>query len=309
MSKILCCGEALIDMLPCTSDTGQSGFLPHAGGAVFNTAVALGRLGVGTELFTGLSSDQFGEILHDSLRKSNVGTSLCLRSDRPVTMAYVMLTNGQASYMFYAENAADKMITEADLPEVPDTVGTVFFGGISLASEPCGASYEAMMLRAQDSKVIMMDPNIRPDFIADADAYRKRIATMIAACDLVKLSDQDLEWLSDEPDLGKAAKMLIKTGPKAIFVTRGSEGALAVCAAGTANVRAHLVPVVDTVGAGDTFNAGILWALNSADLLHKDKLANLTVQQLAAALSAGAETAAVTVSRKGANPPWLSELE
>lgn len=309
MSKVLCCGEALIDMLPCTSDTGQSGFVPHAGGAVFNTAVALGRLGVGSELFTGLSSDQFGEILHDSLRKSNVGTSLCLRTSRPATMAYVMLNNGQASYMFYSADAADRMISEADLPEIPDTVGTVFFGGISLASEPCGSSYEAMMLREKDNKVIMMDPNVRADFIGDTDTYRKRITTMIAASDLVKLSDQDLEWLVDEPDLEVAAKILLATGPKVVFVTRGGEGALAVSAAGTANVRAHLVPVVDTVGAGDTFNAGILWSLSSNDLLDKDKLANLTLEQMDAALTAGAETAAVTVSRKGANPPWLYEME
>lgn len=308
MSKILCCGEALIDMLPCVSDTGQSGFVPFAGGAVFNTAVALGRLGVGTELFTGLSSDLFGDVLRDSLRKSNVGTSLCLTSSRPTSLAFVRLENGQASYTFYAENAADKVLSPTDIPEVPDSVGTVFFGGISLASEPCGSSYEAMMLREKDNKVIMMDPNVRPDFIGDAAAYRARINAMIAACDLVKLSDQDLEWLMDEPNLEKAAKTLLKMGPKAVFVTRGSEGALAVSAAGSVSVRAHLVPVVDTVGAGDTFNAGILWSLSSAGLLDKEKLANLTLEQMEAALSAGAETSAVTVSRKGANPPWLHEL-
>ncbi len=308
MPKILCCGEALIDMLPCISDTGLPGFTPLAGGAVFNTAIALGRLGVTTELFTGLSSDLFGDILRSSLKASNVGWSLSAFSRRPTSLAFVKLVDGQATYTFYSENAADKVLTEDDLPTVPANIGTLFFGGISLVGEPCGSTYEALLHREKDKKVIMLDPNVRPDFIEDEGAYRRRIDAMVAGADLVKLSDQDLEWLLDEADLFKAAKQLLDKGPKAVFVTRGGEGALAVSHVAETEVPATLVEVVDTVGAGDTFNAGILWSLSKADLLHKDKLPNLSKAQLAAALSAGATTAAITVSRKGANPPWLSEL-
>ena len=308
MPKILCCGEALIDMLPCISDTGLPGFTPLAGGAVFNTAIALGRLGVTTELFTGLSSDLFGDILRSSLKASNVGWSLSAFSKRPTSLAFVKLVDGQATYTFYSENAADKVLTEDDLPTVPANIGALFFGGISLVGEPCGSTYEALLHREKDKKVIMLDPNVRPDFIEDEGAYRRRIDAMVAGADLVKLSDQDLEWLLDEADLFKAAKQLLDKGPKAVFVTRGGEGALAVSHVAETEVPATLVEVVDTVGAGDTFNAGILWSLSKADLLHKDKLPNLTKAQLAAALSAGATTAAITVSRKGANPPWLSEL-
>ncbi len=308
MPKILCCGEALIDMLPCVSDTGLPGFTPLAGGAVFNTSIALGRLGVTTELFTGLSSDLFGDILRRTLKESNVGWSLSAFSKRPTSLAFVKLVDGQATYTFYSENAADKVLTEEDLPTVPANIGTLFFGGISLVSEPCGSTYEALLHREKDRKVIMLDPNVRPDFIEDEDLYRKRIDAMVADSDLVKLSDQDLEWLLDETDLLKAARQLLDRGPKAVFVTRGGEGALAVSHVAETEVPATLVEVVDTVGAGDTFNAGILWSLSKADLLHKEKLANLTTAQLAAALSAGAQTAAITVSRKGANPPWLSEL-
>lgn len=308
MPKILCCGEALIDMLPCISDTGLPGFTPLAGGAVFNTAIALGRLGVTTELFTGLSSDLFGDILRSSLKASNVGWSLSAFSKRPTSLAFVKLVDGQATYTFYSENAADKVLTEDDLPTVPANIGTLFFGGISLVGEPCGSTYEALLHREKDKKVIMLDPNVRPDFIEDEGAYRRRIDAMVAGADLVKLSDQDLEWLLDEADLFKAAKQLLDKGPKAVFVTRGGEGALAVSHVAETEVPATLVEVVDTVGAGDTFNAGILWSLSKADLLHKDKLPNLSKAQLAAALSAGATTAAITVSRKGANPPWLSEL-
>lgn len=308
MPKILCCGEALIDMLPCISDTGLPGFTPLAGGAVFNTAIALGRLGVTTELFTGLSSDLFGDILRSSLKASNVGWSLSAFSKRPTSLAFVKLVDGQATYTFYSENAADKVLTEDDLPTIPANIGTLFFGGISLVGEPCGSTYEALLHREKDKKVIMLDPNVRPDFIEDEGAYRRRIDAMVSGADLVKLSDQDLEWLLDEADLFKAAKQLLDKGPKAVFVTRGGEGALAVSHVAETEVPATLVEVVDTVGAGDTFNAGILWSLSKADLLHKDKLPNLTKAQLAAALSAGATTAAITVSRKGANPPWLSEL-
>jgi len=308
MPKILCGGEALIDMLPCISDTGLPGFTPLAGGAVFNTAIALGRLGVTTELFTGLSSDLFGDILRSSLKASNVGWSLSAFSKRPTSLAFVKLVDGQATYTFYSENAADKVLTEDDLPTIPANIGTLFFGGISLVGEPCGSTYEALLHREKDKKVIMLDPNVRPDFIEDEGAYRRRIDAMVAGADLVKLSDQDLEWLLDEADLFKAAKQLLDKGPKAVFVTRGGEGALAVSHVAETEVPATLVEVVDTVGAGDTFNAGILWSLSKADLLHKDKLPNLTKAQLAAALSAGATTAAITVSRKGANPPWLSEL-
>lgn len=308
MPKILCCGEALIDMLPCLSDTGLPGFTPLAGGAVFNTSVALGRLGVTTELFTGLSADLFGDILRQSLKESDVGWSLSAFSRHPTSLAFVRLVDGQATYTFYSENAADKVLTEQDLPTVPANIGTLFFGGISLAGEPCGSTYEALLDREKDSKVIMLDPNVRPDFIEDEGAYRKRIDAMVAGADLVKLSDQDLEWLVGGSDLLKAARQLLDQGPKAVFVTLGGAGALAVSHAAEAEVAATPVEVVDTVGAGDTFNAGILWSLSKADLLHKDKLACLTTAQLVAALSAGARTSAITVSRKGANPPWLSEL-
>lgn len=308
MSKILCCGEALIDMLPCVSDTGLPGFTPLAGGAVFNTAIALGRLGVGSEMFTGLSADLFGDILRGSLGESKVGYGYSALCNRPTTLAFVKLTDGQATYTFYNENTADKMLSEDDLPDLPASVETLFFGGISLVGEPCGSTFESLLHREKSKRVIMMDPNVRPTFIGDHDAYRGRINRMVAGCDLVKLSDQDLEWLVDETDLKLGAKKLLSYGASAVFVTMGGDGAFAMTTKAEASVKANIVQVVDTVGAGDTFNAGILWSLHKGDLLHKGKLADLTSEQLEAALAAGAQTAAITVSRKGANPPWLHEL-
>ena len=124
---ILSCGEALIDMLPRQSTGGEAAFAPYAGGAVFNTAIALGRLGAPSGFLSGLSTDLFGEILTDSLTASKVDSSLAIRSARPTTLAFVKLVDGQASYAFYDENTAGRMIRPEDMPALPDNVGTVFF--------------------------------------------------------------------------------------------------------------------------------------------------------------------------------------
>ncbi len=166
---ILSCGEALIDMLPRETTLGEPAFSPYAGGAVFNTAIALGRLGAPSGFFTGLSTDLFGEILDQTLAASRVDTALCARSARPTTLAFVKLVNGQATYAFYDENTAGRLLSEADLPALPDSIGTLFFGGISLVNDPAASSYEALQTRAaRDGRVTMIDPNIRPGFITDA---------------------------------------------------------------------------------------------------------------------------------------------
>ncbi len=176
---ILCAGEALIDMLPRQTAASEAAFAPYPGGAVFNTAIALGRLGADTGFFTGLSRDLFGTMLDDALTASKV-TSLAHRSDRPTTLAFVTLTDGQARYAFYDENTAGRMLTPADLPTLPANVDALFFGGISLVVEPCGAAYEALMTRESKTRVTMIDPNIRAGFITDEAAYRARIDRMLA---------------------------------------------------------------------------------------------------------------------------------
>ena len=117
---ILCCGEALIDMLPRISTLGEEAYAPYAGGAVFNTAIALGRLGIDTAFFTGLSEDMLGDVLRSSLKAAYVDYSPCVVSARPTTVAFVKLLDGAAAYAFYDENTAGRMITRNDLPEVGD---------------------------------------------------------------------------------------------------------------------------------------------------------------------------------------------
>jgi fructokinase len=301
---ILSCGEALIDMLPRTSTAGEACFAPYAGGAVMNTAIALARLGSPSGFVTGLSTDLMGDVLRDTLAASKVNLDHAVVSDRPTTLAFVKLTNGSASYAFYDENTAGRMMTMADMPTLPDTVSAWFSGGIWLAVEPCGTTLEAMFLREAAKRVTMLDPNVRPGFVTDRAAYTARIDRMIAAADIVKLSDEDAIWLYGVAD----PQAILAKGPKVVLITEGAAGASAYTARGKVSVGAPKITVADTVGAGDTFNAGVLAALDRADLLSKPAIAALTDAQLTDALSLGTRAAAITCSRPGANPPWAHEL-
>ncbi len=305
---ILCCGEALIDMLPRETASGEACFAPHAGGAVFNTAIALGRLGAPAGFLTGLSTDLFGGVLEDALAASKVDAALSVRSDRPTTLAFVRLTDGHASYTFYDENTAGRMLAPGDLPVVPECVTACFFGGICLAVDPSGAAYQALMAQVAPGRAVMLDPNIRPGFIRDETAYRARIGAMIAMADIVKLSDEDLRWLEGPGEIEALARGILAQGPALVCITEGSKGVTGFTASGARRVGSEKVAVVDTVGAGDTFNAGLLAALHSAGALTKAGLRSLDDAALDAALAMGNRAAAVTVSRAGANPPWRHEL-
>lgn len=306
---ILSCGEALIDMLPRTSTQGESCFAPYAGGAVFNTAIALGRLGAPSAFFSGVSNDMLGEILADTLTASKVDIRYLARSDRPTTVAFVKLVNGQATYAFYDEATAGRMLSTTDLPKLPAEIDALFLGGISLVNDPAASTYEALQARECSSRVTMVDPNIRPGFIAGKEAeYRARIERMVARADIVKLSDEDLHWLEGQGDLTALARGILAKGPKAVFITEGAKGARAVTETQDIFSAAQRVTVVDTVGAGDTFNAGVLAALYMAGALNKVGVASLSDATLTEALSLGTRAAAITVSRAGANPPWATEL-
>ena len=305
---ILCCGEALIDMLPRTAQTGEAAFAPYVGGAVFNTAIALGRLGTPVSFFSGVSNDLFGQMLAQALVESQVGLAHLHRSDRPTTMAFVHLKDGQATYTFYDENTAGRMLYEADLPLLDADIEALHFSCISLIPEPCGSTYEALMRREHQSRVTMLDPNIRAGFISDKERHVARMKRMIAMADIVKLSDEDLEWFGENGSQDEIAARWLQSGPKLVVLTRGGSGATGYTHKHRIDVPARPVTVADTVGAGDTFNAGILSALRDAGLLDKSSLSALGEDDLRKTLDFAMGAAAVTVSRAGANPPWRHEL-
>ncbi|MCL4135983.1 UNVERIFIED_CONTAM: hypothetical protein GTU68_000579 [Idotea baltica] len=301
---ILTCGEALIDMLPRTSTEGEASFAPYPGGAVFNTAIGLGRLGVPTQFLCGMSSDFLGDILRDALSASGVDHSPSPKLQAPCTVAFVKLVDGQATYAFYDENSAMRNLTTAPAVEA----SAMFFGGISLVGAGCGDTYETLMLREAPSRVTMIDPNIRPSFIQDVATYRARIERMMAVADIVKLSDEDLHWFEGEGDLAQLARGLVAKGAKLVCITQGADGVTGYTANHEVFVPSERAEVVDTVGAGDTFNAGLLAGLDRAGVLNKPAIATLDEDTIRAALHLGVRAAAVTVSRAGANPPTAAEL-
>ncbi|MBZ9997308.1 carbohydrate kinase family protein [Mesorhizobium sp. BH1-1-4] len=305
---ILCCGEALIDMLPRTTTQDEPAFAPYVGGAVFNSAIALGRLGAPAGFFSGLSSDLFGGQFRDALGASKVSSTYAHTSPRPTTLAFVRLNNGQATYTFYDENTAGRMLTIEDLPQLGGEIEAMLFGAISLISEPAGSAYEEFMRREHEARVMMLDPNIRPNFIPDKAKHLRRIREMMAMADIVKLSDEDLNWFDEAGSHEDVVRNWLDRGPKLIVVTHGSEGAVGYSKQHRVTVMPETVKVVDTVGAGDTFNAGILASLHEQGLLTKTAISTLSEDAIRKALALGAKAAAVTVSRAGANPPWRHEI-
>ena len=307
---LLCCGESLIDMIPTPTASGQQGYVPHVGGAVFNTAIALGRLGVRTGMLTGLSTDLFGRQLTASLHANHVDTSLVVTADRPTTLAFVQLTDGNASYTFYDENSAGRMLDRADMPTLPDEVSALYFGGISLVFEPGAETYSALLKREAAARVVMLDPNIRPSFVRDFRRYRDRLERMIALSDIVKVSDEDLNSLYPGPQsLFEKLDLIRQAGPSIVILTRSGDSITGFLKDGTeVPVPVERTDVVDTIGAGDTFNAGVLARLTELGLLIKESLAVVAPDPIREALRFGARVAAITVSRSGADPPWRHEI-
>jgi fructokinase len=305
---ILCCGEALIDMLPRQSTLGESAYAPYAGGAIFNTAIALGRLGIPTAFFTGLSDDMLGDVLRETLKASNVDDGPCAISSRPTTVAFVKLVNGSATYAFYDENTAGRMIEVDDLPDLGDGVEALHFGAISLIPDPCGGTYEALLAREHQRSVISLDPNIRPGFIKNKQAHHDRIMRMARQSDIIKFSDEDLDWFGLSGDHDALAQHWLNIGPKLVVITKGADGAVGYTRDHKVEVPSEKVSVVDTIGAGDTFDAGVLASLRRDGLLTKPQVAALDETAIRNALALAAKAAAVTVSRAGANPPWANEI-
>ncbi len=197
------------------------------------------------------------------------------------------------------------------MPTIPDEAKALYFGGISLISDPAAAFYTALAQREAADRVIVVDPNIRPGFITDTAAYRARLDRMFACADIVKVSDEDLDWILPGPGTqhDKLAELRAR-GPGIVILTKGAAGATALTHGNgrLIEVASQPVAVVDTVGAGDTFNAGVLARLAENGCLARQTLNRIDDAILRQALEFGARVAAITVSRVGANPPWSNEV-
>ncbi len=310
---IICCGEALIDFLPVKTVDGASAFQPHTGGSIYNVAIAIGRLGRDVSYLGGISKDFFGQMLLKGMKASNVDLGLVAISDRATTLAFVKLVDGQAQYAFVDEGSAGRMIVPEQFPDLPESATAMHFGSFSLINDPGASTYEMLAQNNAKNLLISIDPNIRPSLVNDKVQYLQRLERMIALADIIKISDEDLRWINsgvDEAlvDEENIAKKWIEQGAKLVIITRGKDGASAWTSNHKVFQPAIKANFCDSVGAGDTFSAGILAALDAKQLLNKSKLAKISLNDLEHAMKFAASAAAITVSRAGANPPWKDEL-
>ncbi len=294
----------MIDMIP--SDHVMA-FKPLAGGAVLNTAIGIGRQSVDVGLVSGVSTDLFGDFLVKTLQDSAVDVSYLIRSDRPTTLAFVTLASGHASYAFYDENTAGRMVLPDDMPqELSNEIDALFFGGISLAVEPCADAYVAFLDKNKASRLVMVDANIRRSFINDEPRYRARMAKVFANCDILKISDEDLQWISptNQPRDKKALEIL-NQGPELLCLTLGAKGVEVYDKNGLRFFcPAPRTTVADTIGAGDAFNAGLLVSIKRLHALSTSAVLALSQNDLETAVRFATAFASDTTTRQGSDPAW-----
>ena len=303
---LVVCGEALIDLVP----DGSGGYAARPGGSPANVAVGLGRLGFDVALFARLAGDRFGAVLREHLGTSGVRLDLAVHSTAPTTLAVVHLDPyGVAGYDFYIDGCADGTWRHEDLPAaLPGTGALHASGALALPVPALGAVLDELLTREKPRRVLTFDPNIRPPLIRDEALVRARLTRWLGLTDLVKASAEDLAWIAPGEPVEEVAARWRRRGPAVVVVTRGDKGAYAVGPAGPVDLPGVPVDVVDTVGAGDAFMAGLLAALERAGQLTRPGLAGLSGPALTAALTYAQRVAAYTCGRAGANPPWADEL-
>jgi fructokinase len=305
---ILVSGEALMDFLPARSDVGEPAYLPRPGGSPYNVAVALARIGVPTGFAGWVSTDFFGDMLIANLRASGVSLDYLERREQPTTLAFASVDLAEPAYAFYGTEADDRHWgLLVSLPTGP--VRAVHVGSLALVREPAAAAYEGLIGRARARGVaVSLDPNIRPEHITDADGHRARLQRLAALADVVKLSRADLAWIAPGVSEADYAAGLLAAGTSLVVVTVGGAGAAAYGRAVAARCPAEPVQLVDTVGAGDAFMAGLLAGLWEANRLDPAAIRELPEPELGRALRLAARVAALTCTRRGADPPWRREL-
>lgn len=306
----LVCGEALFDFfLESESGPAAATYAARAGGSPFNVAIGLARLGQPAALLTGLSGDLLGQRLRQVLEAEGVSTRYAIPTDRPTTLSLVGLdAAGVPAYQFYDNGSADTGVEVADLPMLGPEVAGLHFGSYSLAAAPVGDAMAALA-RGKDGRFVSLDPNVRPTVEPDMDVWRERLGVLLPLADLVKISREDLAllWPGRSPE-ALAADVLAQ-GAGLVVVTDGGEAALGWTRGGLfASARPPEVRVIDTVGAGDTFQAALVARLMRDPAGPKAALAGLEAESLAGLIGHAARAAAITCSRRGADLPRAAEL-
>lgn len=304
------CGEALFDVF--VGEERRDGGLvldARAGGSPFNVAIGLARLGSPVGFLAGLSRDPLGERLATRLGAEGVDTRYLVRSDRLTTLSLVGKTpEGTPAYTFYGASAADRSLTSTDLPDLPRKVIGLHFGSYSIVAKPGADALCALAEREAGARLISLDPNVRPTVEPDMKVWRRRVAALAEIATVIKASAEDLELLWPGTGSDKVAEQWLKMGIPLVVVTMGEKGAIAYSRDHVVASSASRAKVVDTVGAGDSFQSALLHALAAMKLTSKARLAKISRAELIALLGYAGRAAAITCGRRGADLPRATEL-
>jgi fructokinase len=306
----LVCGEALFDVF-IGAETDQALHLDaRPGGSPFNVAIGLARLGQPVAFLSGLARDMLGERLARTLVREGVDTRPCPLFDAPTTLGMVELDgHGVPRYAFYGNGAADRLLGVEQLPALDAGVRAIHLGSYATVVEPVATALATLVRRERDARLIAYDPNIRLNVEPSLARWRAKVDTLAGLAHLVKISDEDLHLLyGGAADEAALAEAWLAAGARLVVVTRGAQGASAWNARARADVAAPRITPVDTVGAGDTFQAAMLAHLAETDRLAPAALAAMDEAALARLLDFAARAAAITCSRRGADLPRRAEL-
>jgi fructokinase len=306
---LLSCGDALIDFLPLKAADGRDATVPVVGGSCLNIAVGAARLGAATGFVGGISTDLFGSMIADHAEASQVDLRYATRSEQQTTLAFVRSVNGEPQYAFYDEATASRNWTYRRGSIAFNEIDAIHIGSTTLIDEQGAAETLAMVEDARGSVTISFDPNCRPNLVKHKARYVDRMDAFAAKAAIVRMSDVDFEFLYGGDDYASKAKLLMAMGVSLVVVTRGNKGAQAWHReAGAIEVQAPAVNVVDTVGAGDSFQAALLFALRAIGQIETGSLAQMNSDEIRRVLSFASICAAITCGRAGADPPRQSDV-
>jgi len=306
---LIASGDALIDFVPTRNAAGREAVMPAVGGSCLNVAIGMARLGAPTSFVGGISTDLFGGMIADHAAASHVELGFSTRSDHQTTLAFVRIVAGESHYAFYDAETATRNWTyrRGSIPFAD--VEALHVGSTTLVNDQGAAETKALIDDAQASCTISFDPNCRPNLVRDKPAYLARMAEFAGTADLIKMSDVDFSYLFGEEPYQQRASALLGQGTSLVVVTRGNDGAVAWHAgAGQVEVQAPKVEIADTIGAGDSFQAALLFALHKQGRLARQQLRDISTDELRRALSFAANCAGLTCTRPGADPPWSHEI-